>query len=147
VQTEDSGRAVRGLTAQVARGKSVDENLNSLRSGVQNTRALAASVNTKLKTRGLANVAKDRSVAAKQYQTVVRNLSGSRASRTTSQSILNSLRGNRVTGTGPTGPTVSDVRRETERERRRIEMLVIMYVENIESAKRKAEEVRVKIMQ
>jgi hypothetical protein len=144
-QSVQATSAIRGLSDNISRGRSVDESLSSLRSGTSATRNLASKIVTKNKTRGLSNVAKDRSQRAGQMKSTVRNLSGSRASRTTSESILGSLRGRGRTAT-PTGPTVSDLRRQTEAERRRLEKLTENYVSNIELARRKAEEVRVNIL-
>jgi hypothetical protein len=147
-QTSQATGGVRSLAGEISRGRSVDQSLSTLKSGSTQTRALASKIRTQNTKRGLANVAKERTNSAAQARTAVRNLGGARASRTTSDNILSSLRGRGRTGSGPTGsPTVEDVRKATERERRRIEQLVRQYMDNIETAKAKAEETRVKIMQ
>ncbi len=141
-QASNMTLGTRKLASNISQGKNSMQAANILRSGAQKTRSLASTMSSNNKKLGSA---KSRSLMAQSAGTarnLSRSLTGAKASRSTSQSILNSLNGR---GQGPNTPTMDDAKQQNEAERRRIEKLIQAYTDNIELAKKKSVEVAKKI--
>ena len=146
IQGQSLTLGVRQLANQVSQGKQVLESLSTLRQGASNTRSLARTMVANNTKRGLVAIRTDRTQSANTARSLVRNLGAARASRTTASGVVSTLRGRAPSASTPVS-SIGDVQKSNEQERLRIEGLARMYMDNIETARAKAETARQKIQQ
>lgn len=145
--------SIRSVAVNISRGKSVAANVAALQSGSSKTRALAQNIASNNGALSAAARRDSNTVSATTGRTMVRNLVGARASRTSAESIATSVAGYRsgnrtqATPNMPQGQSLADIEAKNEQDKLRLENLARMYAANIESAKKQAEAVRQQIFQ
>ncbi len=148
VQGAGLARGTRQLASQISRGDSPARAATVLKSGASSTRRLVSQMATN--NGKLSSGDRRRALAseASNVKGTVRALSSARASRTTTDNILNSLRGrNSVVSTSSAPPSggigsLDNIRRQNDQERARIERMAQSFVDNISLALQRGESTR-----